>query len=281
MVPPLPFVTFLRSWRRQPSDVMAPKTLSKPAPKTVAKAPAVVKTVVPETLLKKRKAAEKAAADKAAADAARKVANKTKRQVIFKRAEQYVKEYRSAEREQIRLKRVARQAGNYYVEGEPKLAFVIRIKGINKIAPKPRKVLQLLRLLQINNGVFLRLTKATTEMLKLVEPYVTYGTPNLKTVRELIYKRGYGKVNGQRIALSDNAVIEQALGKYGIICIEDLIHEIFTVGPNFKAANNFLWAFKLSSPNGGFNQRKFKHFIEGGDFGNREEFINELVRKMN
>ncbi|KNE60742.1 60S ribosomal protein L7 [Allomyces macrogynus ATCC 38327] len=252
-----------------------------PAPKTVAKAPAVVKTVVPETLLKKRKAAEKAAADKAAADAARKVANKTKRQVIFKRAEQYVKEYRSAEREQIRLKRVARQAGNYYVEGEPKLAFVIRIKGINKIAPKPRKVLQLLRLLQINNGVFLRLTKATTEMLKLVEPYVTYGTPNLKTVRELIYKRGYGKVNGQRIALSDNAVIEQALGKYGIICIEDLIHEIFTVGPNFKAANNFLWAFKLSSPNGGFNQRKFKHFIEGGDFGNREEFINELVRKMN
>jgi hypothetical protein len=38
----------------------------------------------------------------------------------------------------------------------------------------------------------------------------------------------------------------QSLGKYGITCIEDLIHEIFTVGPAFKQASNFLWPFKLS-----------------------------------
>lgn len=31
-------------------------------------------------------------------------------------------------------------------------------------------------------------------MLRLVEPYVAWGYPNLKSVRELIYKRGYGKV---------------------------------------------------------------------------------------
>ncbi|KAJ1504146.1 60S ribosomal protein L7 [Coelomomyces lativittatus] len=185
------------------------------------------------------------------------------------------------EREKIRLRRAAKSSNKLYVEAEPKLAFVIRIKGINKIPPKPRKVLQLLRLIQINNGVFVRLTKATLEMLKLVEPYVAYGTPNLKTVRELIYKRGFGKIRGQRIPLSDNKLIEAALRKYDILCIEDLIHEIFTVGPNFKYANNFLWPFKLSSPTGGFRKRKFKHFIEGGDFGNREEFINKLVRQMN
>ena len=71
--------------------------------------------------------------------------------------------------------------------------------SINKIAPKPRKTLQLLRLLQINNGVFIRLTKATIEMLRIVEPYIAYGYPNLKTVRELIYKRGYGRIDKQRI----------------------------------------------------------------------------------
>ena len=38
------------------------------------------------------------------------------------------------------------------------------------------------------------MNKATLNMLRRVEPYVTWGTPNLKTVRELIYKRGYGKV---------------------------------------------------------------------------------------
>jgi len=208
-------------------------------------------------------------------------ANKEKRATIFKRAEAYVKEYRDTEREKVRLSRVAKQEGSYYVPAEAKLVFVVRIKGINKIDPKQRKTLQLLRLLQINNGVFVRLTKATSEMLKIVEPYVAYGYPNLKTVRELIYKRGYGKIDKQRIPLTDNSIIEEHLGKYGIVCIEDLIHEIATVGANFKQASNFLWPFKLSNPTGGFHKRKFKHFIEGGDLGNREEHINALIQRMN
>ncbi|TLD31475.1 hypothetical protein PspLS_02083 [Pyricularia sp. CBS 133598] len=237
--------------------------------------------LVPETLLKKRKSQEKARAERLAEQEKTKKANKDKRQVIFKRAEKYVKEYRDAEREKIRLNRVAKQAGDFYVPAEQKLIFVVRIKGINKIAPKPRKILQLLRLLQINNGCFVRVTKATMEMIKVVEPWVAYGYPNLKTVKELIYKRGYGKVDKQRIALTDNSIIEANLGQYGIICVEDLIHEIFTVGPNFKQASNFLWPFKLSNPTGGFRSRKFKHFIEGGDLGNREEHINALIRQMN
>lgn len=53
-------------------------------------------------------------------------------------------------------------------------------------------------------------------------------------MRELIYKRGYGKVDKQRIPLANNAVIEGALGKYDILSVEDLVHEIITAGPNFK-----------------------------------------------
>ncbi|KPI36567.1 60S ribosomal protein L7 [Cyphellophora attinorum] len=252
-----------------------------PKPVTKSSAPTKDQILVPETLLKKRKAQEKAREQRNAAIEKRKTANKDKRKAIFKRAETYVKEYRDEEREKIRLARVARQSGNLYVDEQPKLAFVIRIKGINKIAPKPRKILQLLRLLQINNGVFIKLTKATQEMLTIVNPYIAYGYPNLKSVRELIYKRGYGKIDKQRIALSDNQLIEDNLGKYGIVCMEDLIHEVFTVGPNFKQASNFLWPFKLSNPTGGFRARKFRHFIEGGDLGNREENINSLIRQMN
>ncbi|KAK3340041.1 60S ribosomal protein L7 [Neurospora tetraspora] len=237
--------------------------------------------LVPETLLKKRKSQEKARAERQAEIEKKKAANKEKRGVIFKRAETYVKEYRDVEREKVRLHRAAKQDGSFHIPAEAKLIFLIRIKGINKIPPKPRKILQLLRLLQINNGVFVRVTKATAEMIKIVEPWVAYGYPNLKSVKELIYKRGYGKVNKQRVALTDNSIIEENLGKYGIICMEDLIHEIYTVGPNFKQASNFLWPFKLSNPTGGFRTRKFKHFIEGGDLGNREEHINALIRQMN
>lgn len=180
----------------------------------------------------------------------------------------------------MRLKREAKHKGGFYVEPEAKIAFVIRIRGINDMHPKTKKILQLLRLRQIFNGVFIKINKATLNMLRRVEPYVAYGYPNLKTVKELIYKRGYGKVNKDRIPLTDNSIIEKSLGAHNIICIEDLIHEIFTSGPAFKQASNFLWPFKLSAPKGGIDVKR-RHFVEGGQYGNREEYINNLVRRMN
>jgi large subunit ribosomal protein L7e len=157
-------------------------------------------------------------------------------------------------------------------------------KGINQVPPKTKKILRLLRLLQVNNGVFVRLNAASQKMLTLVDPWIAYGYPNLKSVRELIYKRGHVKVGVNRTPITDNAVIEKHLGKHGIICTEDLIHEIFTVGPHFKVrslsccccfcvelhlivhdpyqeANRFLWPFKLNSPLGGFS-KKTVHYVE-------------------
>merc|ERR1712230_132424 len=114
-------------------------------------------------------------------------------------------------------------------------------------------------------GVFMKVSKAATEMLKRVEPYISYG---------------YGKVNKNRIPLNDNSVIEGALGNTcGIKCMEDLVHEIVTVGPNFTKANNFLWPFKLRPAKGG-QPKKRKGFCEGGQAGNREDLMNRLIQKM-
>jgi len=234
---------------------------------------------VPETLLKKRKDVATSKAEQAEKQLKARQQNRIVRRSQFKNAQKWVKEYRQRESDLIRLRRQAKTTGSFYVPSEAKLAFVVRIRGINQVAPKTRKILQLLRLRQIHNGVFVRLTKATGNMLKLVEPYITYGEPNLKTVQQLIYKRGHVKVDGQRLPITDNKLIAQTLGQYGIICVEDLIHEIVTVGPHFKQANNFLYPFKLSSPLGGYSQ-KGKHFIENGDYGNREAEINAFVRRM-
>uniref|UniRef100_A0A452HM77 Uncharacterized protein n=1 Tax=Gopherus agassizii TaxID=38772 RepID=A0A452HM77_9SAUR len=95
------------------------------------------------------------------------------------------------------------------------------------------------------NGTFVKLNK---------------GYPNLKSVHELIYKRGYGKINRQCIALTDNSLIQWCLEKYGIICMKDVVHEIYTVGGMKK---------------------KTIHFVEGGEAGNREDQINRLIRRMN
>lgn len=101
--------------------------------------------------------------------------------------------------------------------------------------------------------------------------------PTRDTIRRLIYKRGYGKVDGQRVPLQNNSSIEKVLGKFGIVCIEDLINEIHTCGPHFKEANNFLWPFKLRAPRGGWRQKRHP-FQRNGDWGNRAEFINPVIK---
>jgi len=222
------------------------------------------------------------AEEKQKAVAAKKKEAAERRAALKDRTKAYEKEYADHEKKLVDLRREAKVGGNFFVEPEAKLLFVVRIVGIIKLSPKPRKVLQLLRLKQLHNGVFLKVNKPILQMLKLVQPYVTYGYPSLKTVKELIYKRGFGKVNKQRIPLSDNQIVSDNLGEQGLHGVEDLIHEIFTVGPHFKQASNFLWPFKLCSPRGGFTCKRHGYGeMKGGDWGNREEYINDLISRMN
>ncbi|XP_038710276.1 60S ribosomal protein L7-4-like [Tripterygium wilfordii] len=170
---------------------------------------------VPESVLKKNKREEEwALTKKQEVEAAKKKKAET-RKLIYNRAKQYAKEYEEEQKEHIYLKLEAMLMCGLYVKPEAKLLFLVRIRGIDAIDPKTRKISQLLRLRQ-----------------------------------------------------------------HGIICMEDLIHEIMTVGPHFKEANNFLWPFKLKAPLGGLKKKR-SQYVEGGDAGNREDYINELIRRMN
>merc|ERR1711957_81468 len=117
---------------------------------------------VPENILKKQ------ARDKVLQDATikRRAEAKAKRvesrKTFAANAEKYANEYAATEVATIKAKRDAKKAGNFYVEPEAKIAFVIRTRGINK--------------------------------LRMVEPFVTYGYPSRSTVQRLVYKRGCGKI---------------------------------------------------------------------------------------
>merc|ERR1712166_1399253 len=255
---------------------MAPK--KQVAPAAPAKKSLKVR-VVPENFIKKagRDAKILAAIVQARKDS--KAANVVKRAAALKSAEKYAKEYKDSDAALVKSRRDAKKAGSFFVESEAKIVFVVRIRGINKLSPKKKKIMQLLRLRQIHNGVFVKLNKATWNMIRKVEDLITYGYPSRSTVRKLIYGRGFGKVNRARTPLSDNSVVETVLGKSGIACVEDLIHEIWTVGANFKQANNFLWPFKLNTPQRGYEKKRHP-YMKGGAWGNREENINELIARM-
>merc|ERR1711881_692299 len=240
----------------------------------------IAKSRVPEGLAKKRARFAKQAAKKQEEKAVAKKNNLVARRECVKKARAYAAQYAAEAKALVNNTAAAKKSGNFYVPDEPKLALVIRIRGINQLSPKPKKTLQLLRLRQIGNAVFIRLNKASIQMLRICDPFIAWGYPTQSTIKNMIYKRGAVKINGQRIKIANNDVVEKCMGKYGVNCIEDLVHEIYTVGDNFKTVNNNLYPVKLSCPRGGWNKIT-NHFIEGGDFGNREQYINDLVKKMN
>jgi large subunit ribosomal protein L7e len=84
---------------------------------------------VPESVLKKRKSLAELRAHRATKATEKAVKLKKARKIQFKRAEKYVKEYRQTENAVIRAKRQAKNGGNFYVPDEPKVAFVVRIRG--------------------------------------------------------------------------------------------------------------------------------------------------------
>ncbi|KRY42847.1 60S ribosomal protein L7, partial [Trichinella spiralis] len=223
---------------------------------------------VPETVLKRRKQKALAYVEKVKKARREQKKLKLKRRQIFKRAEKYVQEYNKITAEKVRLHRLARKKNCFYVPDEPKLAFYQWCSSS----------------CEENFATVSTETNKQWCFHENKQTYFEYASRSgtlccVGSVKELIYKRGFAKIDGQRKAITDNLMIEKKLGKYHIICMEDLVHEIYTVGPNFKRATNFLWPFKLNTPNGGW-KKKGRHFVEGGDAGNRENHINKLIRRM-
>jgi large subunit ribosomal protein L7e len=157
-----------------------------------------------------------------------------------------------------------------------KLVFCVRIRNPTSMPDPVRRVLSQLRLRAIHQGVFLRYDDSTRKLLHLVEPWVVYGPPPAGVIADLLERRGHGKINKTRVPLSDNTLIEKALGKHNIVCKEDLIHEIVTVGEHFLQANQFLWPFALSDSKTDFERKTLK-FKDGKEYGDRGEGIVDYI----
>jgi large subunit ribosomal protein L7e len=159
--------------------------------------------------------------------------------------------------------------------------FAIRIREDAGRPPKcVLSILHQLHLRQANTGVFLRYTPAVRKHLHLVEPWVVYGKPSEGIVKDLMERRSFGNVNGEKIPLSDNTIIENALGnEHGLICMEDLVHELISAGTLFDVVARFLWAFPLSESRTKF-EKKLLFLKQGKDYGDKGEAIDEYVKQM-
>lgn len=102
-------------------------------PKKVEKqAKAAAKTgarVVPENILKKQARDQKLAQAVKDRRVKAKEDRKVSRAAAKASAEKYFKEYTAADEAVLKNRRDAKKAGNFFVEGQPKVAFAIRIRG--------------------------------------------------------------------------------------------------------------------------------------------------------
>jgi large subunit ribosomal protein L7e len=208
------------------------------------------------------------------------------RNIKISYAEKFINENIIKKKSFLTEKKTLKKMNKFLIPSKAKIFFVIRIRGINGVSPRVKKILELLRLNQINNGVFVKINSSTIQMLRKIEPFVAYGYPSLESIKNLLEKRGYGKIgkrgSWQKVNLVGDGVIHQGLSNVGIFTLEEVINEVYTCGPRFREVNNFLWPFKLKSPKKGYsNIGKIKHFYEGGAYGNWEEAINKLINRMN
>jgi len=118
--------------------------------------------------------------------------------------------------------------------------------------------------------------------LKPLDSYIAYGYLSKQAVIDLVHRRAYTTHGGPRRPLNDNMMVEKVLGSYGILCLNDLSHEIYTVGPHFNEAIKSLCSFQLSAPVGSFEKNVLAVHDEvekhAGFIGEKvQEFVQKIV----
>uniref|UniRef100_A0A2K6V1I5 Large ribosomal subunit protein uL30 N-terminal eukaryotes domain-containing protein n=1 Tax=Saimiri boliviensis boliviensis TaxID=39432 RepID=A0A2K6V1I5_SAIBB len=177
--------------------------------------------LVPENLLKKMKAyqALKATQAKQALLAKKERKGKGPR---FKRLESFLHDSWRQTRDKVHVRRLEVKPHALELPDKHSSAFVVLIERIDGVSLLVQRTIARLHRKKIFSGVF------------------------VKSVRELILKRGQARVKNKTIPLTDNTVTEEHLGKFGVICLEDLIHEIAFPGKHFQEISWFLRPFHLS-----------------------------------
>ena len=122
-----------------------------------------------------------------------------------------------------------------------KLIGVLRIRSSMNISPQQKRFLSKLGLRKQHELGIFRVDEALIKELKLVENFVTYGELNRQTVRALLSKRGYLKNGKELLPVKSNKVVEDILGEFGMVCIDDLVNEISFVAKNFEKVKEYLW----------------------------------------
>jgi large subunit ribosomal protein L7e len=204
--------------------------------------------------------------------------------VKIKRPEQFLRENRTKTGSQNKMLRKKRKADARKNAEKPSTlkrttGFAVRIHQGRHSSDEIKAALREMGLNKKYDGIFVKLDNKGIKKLKALDAYIAYGYITNKSVIELVHRRAFIHHKGKKTALKDNIVVEKELGDQGMVCLEDLSHEIYNVGSNYNVATDFLCPFKLSAPTGGYEKKILKmHDESRGFLGNEmESFLEKIL----
>jgi len=226
--------------------------------------------LISETLLKKRRSLEELAFKRSITVQTQQKRKRVVRgeDVKIKRPEQFVMEFRVREGSQNKLNRKKRQDAMRKNGSVKKsqirdtVGFAVRIHEGRHSSPEIKAALSKMGLRKKYDGIFYKLDEAGIGQLKPLEAYIAFGYISNKSVDELLHRKACIRKAGKTDPLTDNVTVEKLLGEKGILCINDLAHEIYTVASNFESAVGILAPFHLSTPIGHFEKKILKEHEE-------------------
>jgi large subunit ribosomal protein L7e len=128
----------------------------------------------------------------------------------------------------------------------------------NPDLPRVKESLGRMGVVRHNDCRIIAATPENLNHLRISDAYVYYGVPSAEIISTLVHKKAYVKVakeqrkkdaESQAKPLNNNAIVEDVLGSYGLICVEDLV-EVLAKGKDniglFNKVSNFISSFKIN-----------------------------------
>jgi len=153
-----------------------------------------------------------------------------------------------------------------------KSLLVIRIRGGVNASRRVEDTLRMLRIDRNNYATLLDDRDSYMGMLQKAKDYVTWGEPNVQTIRLILEKRAE-RPGGKKLD-------EGNLNAIGYDSLDALAEALHSCKAKLHKIGGLKPFFRMHPPKKGFKKSVKRPYNSKGELGYRGEAINELARRM-
>ncbi len=155
---------------------------------------------------------------------------------------------------------------------DKKSLLVIRIRGTINVSQREKDTMRFLRVDRNNYASLIDDRADYKGMLQKAKDWITWGEPDVETVKEMLMKRGR--------ATGDVKLTEESVKELGYEGFDDLAQKLVNCEVSINEIEGLKPFFRMHPPKKGFKKSVKRPYRSKGELGYRGEAINELARRM-